>query len=321
MKGQSVVSGVGRAAVVSRERSGFSFDPMADPVATVAPGSELVVETHDARGGRLTSPDKVLETAPNFGERFPRTNPATGPIHVSGAEPGDVLEVEILSIELAERGFVLIKPDVGTVRQVVDSPAAKFCRIIGETIEFEHLRLKCRPMVGVLAVAPADGPIATAMVGRFGGNLDCARITVGARVFLPVQVPGAKLYIGDLHAAMGDGEISGTGLEIPGRVSLAIRLHPRLERIWPWMETVGELITLASDRSFEIASEIAVACMTELVCDRTGLAKSDAVMLLSLVGELRINQACRSATDISVRCEVPKYCLAYSDEQLSRKLE
>lgn len=293
-------------ATLSRDRVVYAFDQDAEPLLVVDAPARLLFETHDARGGRLRRPEQVQETAPDFNDRFPRANPATGPVFVRGAEPGDAITVDIHAIDLDPQGFVLVKPDMGLVRGLVDEPLAKMCAVADGMVQFDELRLPVRPMVGVVAVAPAGEPWATAYVGRHGGNIDSNRLTVGTRVHLPVQVEGGLVYVGDVHAAMGDGEVSGSGVEIGASVEVTIGLEKGTGRTWPHAETADQLITIASAPAFEPAAEIAVREMMALLGERLGLSSTDAFMLVSAIGDLRVNQACRSKIDTSVRVEMPK---------------
>ena len=104
-----------------------------------------------------------------------------------------------------------------------------------------------------MATAPAGEPIGTAYCGKHGGNMDNNRIRPGTRVHLPVRVPGAHLYVGDVHASMGDGEVSGTGVEIGARVHVRIGLEKGKAREWPWLETPDLLIQTASAKTYEEA--------------------------------------------------------------------
>jgi amidase len=291
---------------LGRERITHRFDAAEAPLLEVDAPAELMIETHDARGGKLKRAEDVELTAPDFRDPFPRTNPATGPVRIRGAEPGDALAIDVLGIELDDYGFLLVKPDFGLVRGLVNRPEAKIVNVRDGTIEFDRLRFPVRPMIGVMATAPAGEPIGTAYCGRHGGNMDNNRIAVGTRVHLPVRVPGASFYVGDVHASMGDGEVCGSGVEIGARVHLRVQLVKGAAREWPWMETPSLLIQSASAKTYEEASEIAVREMMGLLGARLGLAPADAFMLVSAVGDVRVNQACRSPIDVSVRVEMPK---------------
>jgi amidase len=293
-------------AYVSRDQVAYALSRHDPPRLTIDSSTVVTFETHDARGGRLQRPDQVEETTPDFRERFPKTNPATGPIFVRGAAPGDRVVVEIMDIDLDDAGFVLVKPDMGIVRGLVARPIARICRVVQGEIHFGDLRFPVRPMVGVIGVAPAGEPIGTAFVGRHGGNIDSNRSAVGSRIVLPVQVPGGLVYLGDVHASMGDGEVSGTGVEIGARVRVRISLEKGGSAAWPRIDTRDRWICIASAPTYEEASEIAVREMMADLQARLGLAATDAFMLISAIGDVRVNQACRSAIDVSVRVEMPK---------------
>jgi amidase len=292
--------------LLSADDVSYAIDKDVPPRLRVTPPAEVTIATLDARAGRLTRPEEVESTAPDYRDRFPKANPATGPIFVEGAEPGDVLTAEILRIELASRGYTLVKPDFGVIRGMVERPVARFAEVKDGAIDFAGVRLPLRPMVGVIATAPDGEPIGTAYVGRHGGNLDCNLIAEGATVHLPVRVKGALFYIGDVHAVMGDGEVSGSGFEIAARITVRLSLQKGGATEWPWLETADTIATLASAPAFDDAAEAAVRAMIPLLMARHGISETDAYMLCSIRGDLRANQACRSPIDTSVRFEFPK---------------
>jgi amidase len=284
----------------------YALDASLKPRLTLEAPAEVVIDTLDARGGRLRRPEEVEATAPDYRDRFPRTNPATGPIAIEGAEPGDVLTVDILEIELDDHGYTLVKPGFGVIPDMVERPLARICPVVDGIVHFGDLRLPVRPMIGVIATAPSGEPRGTAFVGNYGGNLDCNLITVGSRVHLPVRVAGALFFVGDVHASMGDGEISGSGFEIAATVRLRLSLVKGGELEWPWLETKKLVVTLASAASIEKASDIAIRTMLRRLTETYAISEADAYMLMSIRGDLRINQACRSPVDTSVRFEFPK---------------
>jgi amidase len=284
----------------------YAIDENVEPRLTVEAPAEVLVETLDARAGRLRREEDVESTAPNYRDQFPRTNPATGPIAVAGATPGDVLRVDILGIHLSDHGYTLVKPGFGVISDMVERPVARLCPIVDNAIHFAGFRIPVRPMVGVIAAAPPGAPQGTAFVGDYGGNLDCNLITTGSTVFLPVRAPRALFYIGDVHAAMGDGEISGTAFEIGATVHARLSLLKGEPLDWPWVETEHLIVTLGTGRTFEEASDIAIQAMLSRLIATYRLSKIDAYMLMSIRGDLRINQACRSPVPTSVRFEFPK---------------
>lgn len=290
---------------LDRSTLAFAIDPDAPPRLEVTAPCEVMIETHDARSGKLRRPEDEATTAPVFTDRFPKTNPATGPVRVTGAAPGDALVVEVLRIDLDDQGFVMVKPDAGLLTGLVNQTETKVLPVRDGQVHFGHLRLPVRPMIGVMATSPEDA-IATAYIGRHGGNMDNNRLTVGTRIHLPVRVPGAQFYVGDLHATMGDGEISGSGVEIGGRVHLRLRLEKRAATDWPWMETDRLWITTAAAPRFEEAAQIATRSLMDLIQARLSISASEAFALLSIAGDLKVNQLCLTGIGTSARMEFPK---------------
>ena len=288
----------------------FALDARLEPRLVVSAPAEIIIETLDARAGRLRRPEDVETTAPDYRDRFPKTNPATGPIAIDGAEPGDVIAAEILNIKLGGSGYTLLKPGFGVIPDMVERPVARICSIVDGMLQFGDLLVPLRPMIGVIATAPPGEPQGTAFVGRHGGNLDCNLIAVGCKIHLPVRVAGGLLFVGDVHATMGDGEISGSGFEIDAEVHIRLTLTKGGAGEWPWLETEDVVVTLASAPTFEKASDFAIRSMLDLLMKRYEISQTDAYMLMSIRGDLRINQACRSPIDTSVRFEFPKLARA-----------
>jgi amidase len=291
---------------LDRSTLAYAIDPAAPPRLTVTPPCEVMIETHNSRSGKLKRPEDEEPTRPTYADRFPRTNPATGPVRVTGAEPGDALVVEILRIDLDDLGYVMVKPDAGLVQGLVNDTLTRMLPVIDGQVHFDGLRLPVRPMIGVMATAPADEPIGTAYIGRHGGNMDNNRVTAGTTVHFPVRVPGASFFVGDLHATMGDGEMSGSGVEIGGRVHLRLSVAKGAATEWPWMETAQHWITTASAPTFDDAAEIATRSMIVLLGARLGVSAADAFALLTIAGDLRVNQLCRMPIGASARVEFAK---------------
>jgi amidase len=277
---------------IPRDQFTYAFSAATAPVATVAPGEQFVVETHDTSTGRVHR----AEDMPGFVRvRDPlKVNPAAGPVFIEGATPGDDLIVEILDIRLQPYGFVRVLAGAGVLQTGIESDGVLMARIDGEHVVLgERVRLPLRPMVGVIGTAPADGAIYTAAPGPQGSNIDVNAVTVGARVHLPVHVPGALLAIGDVHASMGDGEVSGTGVEIAGEVTVRVDLVPGAAPTRPWIETAEAWITTGSGPTLENAVEMAVEELTELLMARLGLSRTEAFLLISARGDVRIGQCAR----------------------------
>jgi len=285
----------------------FNFDHRHAPAITVDPPETVLVETLDARCGKLRKEEDVHRTMPDFTSPVPKVNPATGPIKVRGAQPGDAVAVKIEDISLDEQGFVLVKPDFGIIGDMVSRPVAKIIPVRDGYLYFsQDMRLPVEPMVGVIGTAPQNEAPSTAMVGYWGGNLDNRRISPGATVFLPVFVDGALVYMGDVHARMGDAEATGTGVEIRAQVKARIDLVKDVRINYPYVETDEFLITNGTGRAFYSAAQIAVDEMIKRLVELKGITPEEAYMLISIAGDVRLNQACNSPIDISVRVEFPK---------------
>lgn len=275
---------------ITRDKLVYNFNASTPPVATITPGDFITVETHDTSSGRI----HALEDFPEFIRvRDPlKVNPAAGPIYVEGAEPGDALAVKILSIQLGPYGFVRALAGAGVIQDGLREMPAVIVQAVGDNLIFRNkLRFKARPMVGVLGTAPAEGTIYTAHPGEQGSNMDFNAARVGSTVYLPVHVPGALLAIGDVHASMGDGEVSGTGVEISGEVMVRVDLLKGQSPSRPWIETdeawisTGQGETL-DDAVHQAVEEMIVILMRELRVDRT-----DAYLLISVRGDVRVGQS------------------------------
>ena len=293
--------------ILTSESIVFNFDSRHAPAITVDPPETLVVETLDARCGKLKKEEDVHWTTPDFSSPVPKVNPATGPIEVKGAQPGDAVAVKIEDISLDEQGFVLVKPDFGIIDDMVSRPVARIIPVKDGYLHFsQDIRLPVKPMVGVIGTAPQKETPSTSMVGNWGGNLDNKRISPGATVFLPVFVDGALVYIGDVHARMGDAEATGTGVEICAQVKVRVDLVKGVRINYPYIETNEFLITTGTGGEFYRAARIAVDEMIKRLVELKGISQEEAYMLISIAGDVRLNQACNSPIDISVRVEFPK---------------
>ena len=273
---------------ISRENIVYSFDKAQPPVATVDAGGEICFETWDARTGTVQSEGDLLV------KPHPRgPNPATGPVTIRGAAPGDALIVEILDIAVGSQGYTGIRPGQGVLGHLIGDYRTKIFRIVDGMVVFsDRIRFPVRPMVGVIGTAPSGDAVGNGYPGSHGGNMDHNDVRVGARVHLPVFVPGALLAIGDVHASMGDGEISITALEICGEVRARVDLakgarigRPRIEFPEYWITTgdgpmVGDAIRVACEE------------MAALLRRDLGLSVEDAYMLLSIRGDVRVSQCC-----------------------------
>lgn len=269
---------------ISREATIYAFDKNAAPVCSVRPPCHLVFETRDALNGQVTDENMRIDHLD-----FNRVNPATGPVLVEGAEPGDALCLHIKELRLDTRGVMITAPGAGLLPDVVTGKSL-VCTISGHNFTFKGVKLPLSPMIGVIGVAPAGDGIACGVPGSHGGNMDTAGINAGALLYLPVFVPGALLALGDLHAAMGDGEVSVSGVEVAGEVSISLTLEKNRNLPCPLLKTGKELAFLASAEDTDTALALSTRHMHTLLAETTTLDADEALMLMSACGQARISQ-------------------------------
>jgi amidase len=273
---------------LTRNQIVYSLDKNHPPALTVDPGATILLETYDARSGTIRSAADLLDHPHPLG-----ANPATGPIFVRGAAPGDTLVVEILDITLADEGYLAVKAGTGLLAQRAERFVTRMIPIRhGEAVFADHIRFPVRPMIGVIGTAPAGAGVATGDAGPHGGNMDNRYITTGATVYLPVHVPGALLGIGDVHASMGDAEITMVGLEICADVTIRVDLQKGVACTRPWLATADDWVTTGDDLDPAQACRIAAEEMVSLLERNLGVNFDEAYMLLSARGDVQICQMC-----------------------------
>ncbi len=262
------------------------------PAAVVQPGETVLVETELCTGNWLHD---IGDRWSPEASRGP--NPASGPLYVEGAGPGDMLAVHIDGIVVDSLGYTGFAPGMNPfpdwIRQKEWGVVTRTVRIRDGFVEWdERLRLPVRPMIGVLGTAPALEALANSRNGRHGGNMDVQEVTTGATVYLPVYVPGALLHVGDVHALQGDGEICcGGGIETRAEVTLTVDVRPRPPRMeWPRIENADYLMTVGCARPAEDAFRIAVQELVHWLSDDYGAPEPEVVLLLGQVLEARCTQ-------------------------------
>lgn len=280
------------------------------PAGRCESGDMVAFETRDCYDD-----NDITEENPYGNHRDGLENPATGPLYVNGARPGDVLKVEIMEIRLREYGIMRTSATAGAFHHLyLDKSARRFYFQKNEETGREgfwfdeKLWLDCDTMIGVIGTAPAGEGIPTITPGSHGGNMDCSRITAGTTLYLPVNVPGALLSIGDLHARMGDGELLICGLETAGMVVVRVSVlpgekHETLFKALPLLWTETEVMTIQSAPSLEEASLLAARAMERFLAGTAGLDDVKAGMAMSLLGNLVICQIVNPL--FTVRCALP----------------
>ena len=290
---------------IGRDTITYHFGPDVPPVAEIEPGEVVVFETLDASSGRVRSTADIFDYMrirdPN------RVNPATGPIAVGGARPGDELRVEILEIRLDDIGWSRLTPGAGVMRDELTEVHGMVFAVEGDELVAENgVRFPTRPMVGVIGTCPAVGHYPTAVPGPHGGNLDFNDMRVGTVAHLPVWLDGGLFALGDVHASMGEGEVSGTAVEICARVTVRVDLIKGGAAERPWFETADEWMTFGTSPDLEVAVRIAVAEMATFLERRLEVSRPEAFLLITARGDVRIGQSARCGIDQTVRVLFPK---------------
>jgi acetamidase/formamidase len=277
----------------------------AKPVLTIQSGDSIDVDTlltnTPAGLAKAGVPDDQIQASLKAivdqvtGDRKgPGGHILTGPVYVEGAEPGDVLEVKILSIQLALdygyngcKGFMPenCEPDVPIRILHLDRKRM--------TAEFSPgIVLPLHPFFGSMGVAPAPeaGRLSSNPPGRHAGNLDNRELVAGSTLYIPIFTRGALFEIGDGHAAQGDGEVDQTAIEtsLRGRLQLTVRKDMKLT--WPRAETATDYISMGTDPDLAVATRTAIQEMIDFVASQRGLSRHQAYQLVSLAGNVAITQ-------------------------------
>ena len=281
----------------------FSFDKDLEPVLKVPSGETVRIRTKDCFGNQLQGPEDQLSEID-----WEAINPATGPIYVEGAVAGGALKVHIDNIELDAQTSSCTGKDEGVCGDRFSDWATHFCKVEdGKVVWDERLSIPLAPMIGVIGVAPEGEPVNCGTPGKHGGNMDNTAIAAGATLYFPVAVDGALFGCGDMHAVMGDGEVSVSGAEVAGYATVTLTALPELSVPNPLIENDTHFGIIVSAESLDKAAELAVQQMVDLLASRTNESEADLVMLLSLVADVRVCQMVDPEKTVSFM--VPKYVL------------
>jgi amidase len=305
----------------------YAFDWRDEPLLHVKPGEAFEVETYDASTGYFKSPeDKAVPgKRPGFDRTPPTANPIGGPIHIAGAERGDVLAITLEQITVDSYSWIAIGPRRGPLGESTRWPELSgeyttkvFRHIPGPsgttrdgTLHFnDKLSWPITPFIGTLGVAP-DREVTTSLDGQgeWGGNLDIRDATVGNRIWLPVFHDGGLFYLGDVHASQGDTEFTGTAAETKATVRLRLELVKGKRIPWMRIEKPASLIAINAARPLEVAVETATIQLMDWLIGEYGFTPTDAYCLVSTCPDFRINvyQMCKiGKLSFVAGAEIPK---------------
>jgi acetamidase/formamidase len=285
------------------------FDAARPAQIRIASGDEIVIDT-------LTGPPEMLPPAPFHtppelfdvhakNERFAGApHILTGPVAVEGAEPGDVLQVDILDVKLRQDwGFNLVRPLGGTLQEDFSE-----VRILNIPLDRERMVGKLpfgvdvplRPFFGIMGVSPPRswGRCTSVIPRSFGGNIDNKQLTAGTTLYLPVHVAGGHFSCGDGHGAQGDGEVCLTAIEtaLQGTFRLTVRKDLKLKQ--PRAETPTHVITMGFDGSLDRAMEIALREMIDYIVETKNISRIDAYTLCSVAVDFHVTQTVNTAKGV-----------------------
>ena len=278
------------------------WDNSLDPVLTVDPGDVVRFECRDATDRQVTV-QTTAEEVPDIS--FDPVHPLTGPVAVEGAEPGDVLEVELLDLQHKGWGYTLFFPgemELGLLPEDFDEPGLHIWDLQGDVGHFvDGIEVPLDPFPGVIGVAPGeDGEIGTLPPRSTGGNMDIKHLTAGSTLYLPVEVEGGLFSTADCHAAQGDGEVCVTGIEAPMFVTARFDVRSDMAIEQPQFETPGPFTPTGVDEPMYATSGIdpdlmeatkrAVRYMIDHLHEERGLTRGEAYMLCSAAVDLKINE-------------------------------
>ncbi|MEX2560888.1 MAG: acetamidase/formamidase family protein [Pirellulales bacterium] len=265
----------------------YEFSRHNEPRIRIQPGETLLVESQDAFSGQVRTNDDRRDKS-----KIPFGNPQTGPIWVEGAEPGDALAVTIHEIRPSLGACYTRTSDPKQLAEWLgdDCPHGTHVCPIRDGLVYwsDSITIPYAPMLGCIGTAPATGVPTTGPAGPHGGNMDIIETCPGNTVFLPVYVRGGYLYLGDAHAAMGHGELSASGLEMPAETVITVDLVKNKRLAGPRIEAPDEIMTIATGCPMERAVAEAYARLILWMEEEYGWQRWKAYDLLTHAGRISV---------------------------------
>ncbi len=286
----------------SSEATIYAFDKKNPPQLRIKAGERVKIITKDCFSNQVDDDHRLADINWN------QINPATGPIFVEGAEAGDILKVSIDSITVADQGVCAVGPGFGLIP--LPEMTQKIIPIRDQQLHFsDEIILPLNPMIGVIGVAPKEEPISTGTPAEHGGNMDTKLIKEGATLYLPIFVEGALFALGDLHAAMGDGEIGGSGVEVAGEVIVTIDLIKEQKLTHPVVENEESFAFLVSRKTIDDALTEATNIGVQKLAEKLKISLEEATMLGSIACDAEISQLVDP--QLTARFVIPKKLLPH----------
>jgi len=299
-----------------RDAFQYAWDNSVEPAAEIASGEAVLLHVRDASDEQITEGSSVEDVAKLD---FSHVNPVSGPVYVKGAQPGDVLTVDLLEFYPQSWGWTAIIPGFGLLADEFPDPWLRISRVEAEAgrVRFsERVTLPYRPFPGTVGVAmPEPGAHSIVPPSRFGGNIDTKHLNPGTTLYLPVGVEGALFSLGDTHAAQGDGEVCGTAIEAAMDVVLLLTVRKDLRVDAPQYDVPVGLVAEHEQSSYHVCTGVgpdlmeaardAVRATIAWLGDEHGLGREEAYAVASVACDLRIHEVV-DAPNWVVGCFVPE---------------
>lgn len=287
---------------IGKETRTYFYDPRNQPIARASVKDTVVFETVDCFDDQLKTEKDLVHTID-----MSHMNPNTGPLFIENAQPGDILVIRVLDIEPEDHAVATLIPGEGVLQDRAPGPVTKICTIQDrKTVFNEDIVIEPRLMIGTIGTTPLDRT-PTGLPGDHGGNMDVPTMGIGASLYFPVFVPGALLQMGDVHSAMGDGEIC-IGMECGAEVTVEIQALIKGRFLpGPIVENEHRWGIVANARTFEDAARLAVRRTAGFLTQRLDMTLEDATLLISTACDLKVAQWADANYDTVVYVEVPKY--------------
>jgi len=277
---------------LTRDHRIYVLDPKNPPAVSIDSGEELMVETWDAFEGARDP--KSLEESPLRG-------PATGPIFVNGAEPGDALQVDFISIAPKAGAVHMVRPGRGFLEaEFTEAYSTVMSVKDGQVVLPSGLGLPLAPSMGLVATTPTYAQNTASDSGPYGGDIDLKELVAGSTLYLPVFVPGGLLAMGDCHAVVGDGAVGGTGAECSAEAHIRVTVEKGMGIQCPRALTPDYFVVLGYGEELGPAMRQAVREMVEFLVREKGMAPYDAYTLLSLAGDVRVSRTFRPISPVKM---------------------
>lgn len=283
---------------VARTQTTIYLGPNLKPVITVQPGEEVQVDTRT--GPNVYPLEETLQRL-NMDDAMQ----LSGPVAVAGAEPGDTLVIDIQEIAVATEGVSLVDPRFGVLKHELPDKFNRVIPIKDGFAEFnERIRIPVNPMIGCIAVAPRDER-PRGNPGDYGANLDFIEVQAGNRLYLPVFVDSGLLLVGNVHGVMGEGEVTGLGLEIESSVRMRLDVLKKHSLEYPLIETQESILIPGYGVPLDTAIQCATRRAVRYLAHKANIDLVEAYSLISLACNVRLGSIVNEVTSASVH--IPKY--------------